>query len=195
MLRTLVLLCLACTTACSSEVSEPAPAANTPPTAIRDGKPPEVANAALADPAKLVDTASDTAKPAHSPAAAADADATTAQVTDLLSRASGTPAQIGHASTAILQFGAAALPGLATGLGHTEIAVRRLAATTALQLAARLPANTPTAPMLAALRAAADDKDPAVRAAVQHAIRIYSGDTSELDAARQRHEAAEAASR
>jgi hypothetical protein len=185
--------------ACSSEVSEPAPAANTPPTAIRDGKPPEVANAALADPAKLVDTASDPAKPAHSPAATADADATTAQVTaqvtDLLSRASGTPAQIGHASTAILQFGAAALPGLATGLGHTEIAVRRLAATTALQLAARLPANTPTAPMLAALRAAADDKDPAVRAAVQHAIRIYSGDTSELDAARQRHEAAEAASR
>lgn len=195
MLRTLVLLCLACNMACSSEVSEPAPAASAPLTAIPDSKPADVANAALANPAKLVDSASDTAKPTPSPAAAADADATTAQVTDLLSRASGTPAQIGHASTAILQFGAAALPGLANGLGHAEVAIRRLAATTALQLAARLPADTPTAPMLAALRAAAEDKDPAVRAAVQHAIRIYSGDTSELDAARQRHEAAEAASR
>jgi len=195
MLRTLALLCLACNTACSSEVSEPAPAASTSLPASPDQKPPELANATLADSAILVDTASGTAKAAPRPEAAADASATTAKVTELLSRASGTPAQIGHASTAILQLGAAALPGLATGLGHAEVAVRRLAATTALQLAAKLPANTPTAPLLAALRGAAADPDPAVRAAVEHAIRIYTGDTSALDAARQRHEAAEAASR
>lgn len=92
---------------------------------------------------------------------------------------------IATAPTELAKLGPAALPSIAHELARGGVPQRRVAALTLLQLGAD------AAPAVAALRAAARDPDQHVRAAAEHALRIATGDTSDLDRQRAQHEAAE----
>ena len=119
---------------------------------------------------------------AHADDAVAELLATAAAATDVTSR--------GRAPAAILALGTAALPALARGLAHQDVAQRRIAALTLLQWSDTLHAQRATAPILAALASAREDPDPAVRAAAEHAWRRASGDTTAIDRSRSEHDQA-----
>ncbi|MFY9344003.1 MAG: hypothetical protein WAT39_16050, partial [Planctomycetota bacterium] len=104
--------------------------------------------------------------------------------------ANGDDAARGRAPTAIIALGTSALPGLAVGLGHQQVAVRRLAAVTLLQWSDTLRTQGASAPVVAALASARADTDPAVRSAAEHAWRRATGDTTALDQSRASHDAA-----
>lgn len=110
-------------------------------------------------------------------------DAAVAAILDTAARSD--PVAQGNAPVLLARLGGKALPGLQRGLAHEDPVQRRVAVLALLQL------GRIAEPAAAALAAARDDADPAVRAAAEHAYRRAIGDTSALDELRRAHEAAQ----
>jgi len=104
--------------------------------------------------------------------------------------AAADPAADGRAPGELKALGAAALPVLQDKLQRGELRERRIAVLALLQLGQEAAG---AASVLAAV--AANDPDPAVRAAAEHARRRAVGDTTELDRLRAADEAARARDR
>lgn len=170
------LLCLMLA-ACSSEDTAPSP----------------VAAAALATPTPALDGTPATAAAAASPAgSAASRGEIAGAATALLQRATASqdPAAIGNAPVELAALGADALPALEGALRTGEVRTRRIAVMALLQM------GTTALPATATLdHVAASDPDPDIRAAALRARMRATSDTSELDAARAAHEAAERSNR
>ncbi len=100
------------------------------------------------------------------------------------------PAALGNAPMELAALGTAALPALEAALRSGEVRTRRIAVLALLQMGTvALPAATTLD------HVATNDPDPDIRATALRAHLRATSDTSELDAARAAHEAAERANR
>ncbi|MCB9877749.1 MAG: hypothetical protein H6835_09130 [Planctomycetes bacterium] len=154
------------------------PAARAPAAQPATGTAPERSNAAAAEQRQ------DAAPLEASPEAIATARRIVADA------ATAGPVQQAKAPAALRALGTAALPAVTEALRADDVTSRRIAALTLLQWSDDLHRDGGAGAVVAALTAAREDADPAVRAAVDHALRRATGDTSELDRSRAADEAA-----
>jgi hypothetical protein len=181
-LRSLVFCCSLALASCHRDV--PPPPASAPAAA-----PAGTATAAAASGLAPADAAPPTA-PAPAPATErTTAERAAAERATAIFTATD-PSALGRAPGELAALGAPALPVLQDKLQRGELRERRIAVLALLQLG---PAAASMAPVLAAV--AANDPDPAVRAAAEHARRRAVGDTTELDRLRNADEAARARDR
>ncbi|MEZ6036225.1 MAG: hypothetical protein R3F29_02010 [Planctomycetota bacterium] len=174
--------------ACGSEAAPlPAPRVESAPAPSTDIASP--ANGS--DVERAADQVADLSQAGTTPASTAADRETLAAAARIVQEAAADPVQQAKAPAALRALGAAALPALTASLRAANVTERRIAALTLLQWSDDLHRDGGADDVVAALAAAREDADPAVRAAAEHAYRRATGDTSALDESRAADEAAQ----